>query len=55
MLPKDLSCDILVKIVAVVCPCPKSLHEVKVKRFRLIALTGNFKKSYHRLSCGSLL
>ena len=38
MLPKDYSCNILVKNVAVFRPCLKNLPEVKVKRFRLILL-----------------
>ena len=45
MLPKDLSCDILVKIVAVVCPCPKSLPEIEVKRFSIIALKKEISKN----------
>ena len=32
-------CGILVKNVAALCPCLKSLPEAKVKRFILIALT----------------
>jgi hypothetical protein len=39
MLPRDCSCDILVKNVAAFCPCLKNLPKVKVKRFILIALT----------------
>ena len=38
MLPRDHSCDILVKNVAAFCPCMKSLPETKVKRFGLILL-----------------
>ena len=38
-LPRDHSCDILVKFGAAFCPCLKSLPEVKMKRFRLILLT----------------
>ena len=38
MLPRDHSCDVLVKTVAAVCPCPKRLPEAKLKRFRLISL-----------------
>ena len=44
MLPRDSSSDILVKNVAAFCPCPKSLPEAKVKRFRLIALTKKVSK-----------
>ena len=44
VLPKDHSCDILVKNVTVFCPCLKSLPEAKVKRFRLIALTKEVSK-----------
>ena len=33
MLPRDHSCDILVKTVADCCPCTKSLVEAKVKSF----------------------
>ena len=40
----DLSYDVLVKNVAAFCPCPKSLPEAKVKRFRLIALTKEVSK-----------
>ena len=39
LLPRDHSCDSLVKNVAAFCPCLKSLPEAKVKRFILIALT----------------
>ena len=39
MLPRDLSCDILVKNVSAFPPCLKSLPEAKVKRFRLLVLT----------------
>lgn len=38
ILPRDFSCDILVKNVDALCPCLKNLPEVKVKSFRLIAL-----------------
>jgi hypothetical protein len=37
--PSDWFCGILVKNVAVFCPCLKSLPEAKVKGFILIALT----------------
>ena len=37
-------CSILVKKVAVFCPCLKSLSEAKVKRFRLIALKKEVSK-----------
>ena len=33
MLPRDLSCDILVKKVTDFCPSLKSLPKAKVKRF----------------------
>ena len=36
---RDCFCNILVKNVAAFGPCLKSLHETKVKRFVLIALT----------------
>jgi hypothetical protein len=39
MLPRDCSCNILVKNVAAFCPCLKSLPEAKVKRLQLIVLT----------------
>jgi hypothetical protein len=39
MCPRDCFCGILVKSVAALCPCLKSLPESKVKRFILIALT----------------
>ena len=38
MLPRDHSCEILVKNVAALCPCPKSPPKTKVERFRLITL-----------------
>ena len=38
MLPRDCSCDILVKNVAAFCSCLKTLPEAKVKRFELILL-----------------
>jgi hypothetical protein len=38
MWPRDCLCGILVKSVAPLCPCMKSLPETKVKRLRLIAL-----------------
>ena len=37
-------CSILVKKVAVFCPCLKSLSEPKVKRFRSIALKKEVSK-----------
>ena len=40
MLPRNHSYDILVKNMAAFCLCPKSLPEVKVKRFGLISLVG---------------
>ena len=39
MWPRDQSCDILVKNVAVFCSCMESLPETKVKSFGLILLT----------------
>ena len=44
MLPRNHSCDILVKNVAAFCPCPKSLLEAKVKRFGLILLSEKISK-----------
>jgi hypothetical protein len=44
MLPVELSCDILIKNVAVFCPCLKSLSEYWVKRFRLVALAKEVSK-----------
>ena len=38
MLPRDCSCDILVKNVADFCPCPETLLKTKVKSFELIPL-----------------
>ena len=38
MLPRDCSCEILVKKVATFCLYLKSLPETKVKRFGLIPL-----------------
>lgn len=38
ILPRDLSCNILVKKVACFCPCPKSLYAAEVKNFELILL-----------------
>jgi len=37
--PTDYFYGILVKNMAALCPCRKSLSEAKVKRFRLIPLT----------------
>ena len=48
MLPRNYFCDILVKSVAAFCPCPKSVLEYKVKRFRLIALTKQVSKNPSR-------
>ena len=39
MCTRDCSCDILVKNVPGFCPCLKTLPEVKVNIFILIALT----------------
>ena len=44
MLPRDCSCDILVKNVFVFCPRLKSLPDTKVKSFRLIPLTEEISK-----------
>jgi hypothetical protein len=37
--PRDCFCSVLVKNIAVFCPCLKNLPEAKVKRLRLITLT----------------
>ena len=44
MLPRDCSCDILVKEMPAFCPCPKSLPEAKVKSFGLILLAEEILK-----------
>ena len=44
MWPRDCSCDILVKNVAALCSCLKSLPETKVKRFKLLTLTKEISK-----------
>ena len=44
MLPRDCSCDILVKKVAGFCPCLKSLAEAKMKSFGLVPLTEEISK-----------
>ena len=44
MLPRDCSCDILVKKVAAFCPCSNSLTKAKVKSFELIPLTEEISK-----------
>ena len=49
MLPRDHACDILVKMAAF-CPCPKSLPEAKVKRFRLISLAKEISKQFSILN-----
>jgi hypothetical protein len=49
MLLKYFSCNILLKNMAVICPCSKSLPVTKVKRFRLIALTKESQKKSHCL------
>jgi hypothetical protein len=46
--PRDCSCGILVKNVAVYCPCMKSLPEAKVKRFIFIALTKEVSEKPNR-------
>ena len=38
VLPRNHSCDILVKKVAIFCPCPNTLPEAKVMSFLLIPL-----------------
>jgi hypothetical protein len=43
-LPRDHSCDILVKNVAAFRPCPNSLPEAKVKSFRLTVLAKQISK-----------
>ena len=43
MWPRDHFCDILNKVF-VLCPCPKSLSEAKVKNFRLIPFTKEISK-----------
>ena len=47
MLPRHLSCDILVKNVVVFCPCLKNLPEAKVKSFGLIPLAEEISKQPH--------
>lgn len=42
MLPRNHSCDVLAKTVATLCPCLKSLPEVRT--FRLVALTKEISK-----------
>ncbi|MGE9574538.1 hypothetical protein ACQP3C_26175 [Escherichia coli] len=44
MLPRDCSCNILVKNVAAFCPCLNSLPEAKVKSFGLIPLAEETSK-----------
>ena len=44
MLPRDSSCDILVKNVADFLPLSEQTAEAKVKRFILIALTNEISK-----------
>jgi hypothetical protein len=48
MWPRDCSCDVLVKNVAVFCPCLKRLPEAKLKRFQLVALM-KFQQTQKRL------
>jgi hypothetical protein len=46
MLPRNCSCDILVKNVAAFCLCLKSLLEARIKRFILICIDkGSLKKA----------
>jgi hypothetical protein len=45
MWPRHCFHSILVRNVAAFCPCLKSLHEPKVKRFILIALTKEVSKN----------
>jgi hypothetical protein len=44
MWPRDCFGDIFVNNMAAFCHCSKSLYEVKVKSFRLNALTNEFSK-----------
>ena len=44
MLPRDHSCDILVKKVAAFCPCLKSLNVAKGKIFGLVSLAEEISK-----------
>ena len=43
----DLNSFTLVKNVAALCPCLKSLPEAKVKRFLLVALTKDVLRKVH--------
>ena len=43
MWPIDHNCDILVKNVAMLCSCPKTLHEAKLKSFGLKKLAERFQ------------
>ena len=45
VLPRDHSCDILIKNVAVFCSSSKSLPEAKVESFGLMLLTGKTVKT----------
>jgi len=49
--PRDCFCCILGKNVAAFCHCPKSVPEVKVKRFRLIALKKEVSKQPGNFCC----
>ena len=44
MLPKNCSCNILVKNLAAFCSCLKSLPEARMKSFGLIPLIGEISK-----------
>ena len=44
MLPRNHSCDILVKELAAFCSCPKTLPDAKVKSFGLILLAEEISK-----------
>lgn len=55
MWPRECSCGILVKGVALFYPCLRGLPEAKVKRFILIALTKEVSKKPSRLGSHSLV
>ena len=44
VLPRNHSCDILVKEMTAFCPCPKSLPEGNMKNFGLIPLAEEISK-----------
>ena len=45
MLPRNISCDRLVKKMSTFCHCSKSLPEAKVKKFGLILLAEEISNS----------